>query len=86
MRTTVTLDDDVAAAVQRLARERGLSFKQALNTLLRTGLSSGTPTSRPYAVPSRALGLRPGVDLDKALRLVGELEDEETVRKLELRK
>jgi hypothetical protein len=85
MRTTVTLDDDVAAAVQRLARERGLPFKQALNALLRVGLSSGT-SSRPYAVPSRALGLRPGVDLDKALRLVGELEDEETVRKLELRK
>jgi hypothetical protein len=86
MRTTVTLDDDVAAAVQRLARERGLPFKQALNALLRVGLSSGTSTSKPYAVPSRALGLRPGVDLDKALRLVGELEDEETVRKLELRK
>jgi hypothetical protein len=86
MRTTVTLDDDVAAAVQRLARERGLPFKQALNALLRVGLASGTPTSKPYAVPSRALGLRPGVDLDKALRLAGELEDEEIVRKLELRK
>ncbi len=86
MRTTVTLDDDVAAAVHRLARERGLSFKEALNMLLRTGLSAGSPTSKPYAVASRPLGLRPGVDLDKALRLVGELEDEETVRKLELRK
>jgi hypothetical protein len=86
MRTTVTLDDDVAAAVQRLARERGLPFKQALNALLRVGLASGNTTSKPYAVPSRALDLRAGVDLDKALRLVGELEDEEIVRKLELRK
>ncbi len=36
MRTTVTLEDDVAAAVQRIARERGLSFEQALNSLLRS--------------------------------------------------
>ena len=31
-------------------------------------------------------GLRPGIDLEHALRLAGELEDAETVRKLELRK
>ncbi len=86
MRTTVTLDDDVAAAVQRAARERGVSFKDALNTLLRRGLRAAAPTVQPYTVPSRALGLRPNVDLDQALRLAGDLEDEEIVRKLELRK
>ncbi len=32
---------------------------------------------------SRRLGVRPGIDLDKALRLAGQLEDDETVRKLE---
>jgi hypothetical protein len=37
-------------------------------------------------LPTRRLGLCPGVDLDKALRLAGELEDDEVVRKLELRK
>jgi hypothetical protein len=86
MRTTVTLDDDVAAAVQRVASERGLSFKAALNTLLRAGLAPETASSRPYEVPSRPMGLRPGIDLDKALRLAGELEDEETIRKLQVRK
>lgn len=86
MRTTVTLDDDVAAAVQRIARERGLSFKAALNSLLRAGLSTSSPSSRAYSVPTRAMGLRPSVDLDKALRLAGELEDDELVRKLDLRK
>lgn len=86
MRTTVTLDDDVAAALQALAAERGLTFKQALNSTLRTGLSNPTKTSKPYRLPTRRLGLRAGVDLDKALRLSGELEDEHTLRKLELRK
>lgn len=86
MRTTVTLDDDVAAAVQRVARERGMSFKAALNMALRAGLAAGAPASRDYVAPARPLGLRPGVDLDKALRLAGSLEDEEIVRKLELRK
>jgi hypothetical protein len=37
-------------------------------------------------LPSRSLGLRPGVNIDKALSLAGELEDEEILRKLELRK
>jgi hypothetical protein len=35
-------------------------------------------------LPSRPMGLRAGVDLDKALRLADELEDVEIVRKLEL--
>jgi hypothetical protein len=50
-------------------------------------LATGTTGSRPsYRLTSRRLGLRPGVDLDHALHLAGELEDAETIRKLELRK
>ncbi len=86
MRTTVTLDEDVAAALQKVARERGLTFKQALNAAVRSGLAVGDERATPYRVPSRRLGLRPGIDLDKALALDGALEDEETVRTLELRK
>jgi hypothetical protein len=86
VRTTVTLDEDVAAALQALAAERGLSFKQALNDAVRAGLAGSGKRSKPYRLPTRRLGLRPGVDLDKALRLAGELEDDEVVRKLELRK
>ena len=40
----------------------------------------------PYTQPSRRLGVRPGIDFDKALRFGGELEDDEIARKLELRK
>lgn len=38
MRTTVTLADDVAAAVERLRRERSLGVSEAVNELIRTGL------------------------------------------------
>ncbi|MDP9408754.1 MAG: ribbon-helix-helix protein, CopG family [Actinomycetota bacterium] len=85
MRTTVTLDDDVAAELQRLARERGAAFKDVLNDVLRVGLGGGAAAS-PYRVPSRALGLQPGVDLTKALAVAAADEDAETLRKLALRK
>ena len=41
MRTTVTLDPDVAARLRRLARERGASFKATINETLRAGLEAG---------------------------------------------
>ena len=73
MRTTVTLDDDVAAAVTERSRERGESFTVALNETLRAGL--GMP-SRPRSsrMPSRALGMQPDVSLDRALSLAAALE------------
>lgn len=86
MRTTVTLDPDVAAKLKELAREGGVSFKEALNTSVRRGLQSGEASPRPYRLRPRRLGARPGVDLDKALTLAGELEDAEIRRKLSLRK
>lgn len=81
MRTTVTLDEDVAARLREVARERGVSFKEALNGAVRTGLGA-EPTARPYRVPARRMGLREGVDLDHALALAGQLEDEELIRRL----
>lgn len=85
MRTTVTLDPDVAAKLKQLARERGLSFKEALNTSVRRGIQSAE-APRPYRVSTRRLGVKPGVNLDRALGLAGEIEDAETLRKLALRK
>jgi hypothetical protein len=84
MRTTLTLDSDVADRLRALARERGLPFKQVVNAVLRRGLDEGS--REPFRVEARGLGLRPGVDLDQALELAARLEDEETLRKLELRK
>jgi hypothetical protein len=87
MRTTVTIDPELQTRVKELARERGVSFREALNDVLRRGLGRGThPGAQRYDVPARPLDLRPGIDLDKALSLAAELEDDEIVRKLELRK
>lgn len=85
MRTTVTLDEDVAARLQHLTRERRISFKEAINETLRAGLAGGR-AAREYRVPTYSLGVRPGIDLDRALQLDAALEDEEILRKLALRK
>ena len=86
MRTTVRIDPDLAARLRKAARERGISFREALNAALRRGLTARGPQSRAYRVPARPLGLRPEVNLDRALALAAAIEDEERVRKLELRK
>lgn len=85
MRTTITLDPDLAAKLRAMARERGISFKEAVNGAIRRGLARSLQ-AQPYRVPVRPMGLRRGIDLDQALQLAGELEDAETIRKLELRK
>jgi hypothetical protein len=84
MRTTVTLDDDLARALKRRAFERELPFKQVLNEAVRTGLASGGGERKPYRMkPGRPLRSRPGIDLVKASQLADQLEDEEIVRKLQ---
>ena len=45
MRTTVTLDDDVAAAVDLVRRERGVGLSEALNELVRRGMTSKSALS-----------------------------------------
>lgn len=79
MRTTVTLDPDTESLVRRLMQRRGISFKQALNDAIRAG-DREAPSSGPVT-RVRHLG-RPTVDLDRALQLSGELEDDEIVRKM----
>ncbi|MEO6120923.1 MAG: DUF2191 domain-containing protein, partial [Acidimicrobiales bacterium] len=76
----------VAAGLRSLARERDISFKEAINQAVRRGLKGDVGAAQRYTMPSRDMGLRPGIDLDRALGLVSELEDEEIVRKLGLRK
>jgi hypothetical protein len=79
MRTTVTLDDDVAAKLEELARRQRLSFKEVLNTVIRRGLSSATRSRAakvPYRVATFRSAFRPGVD---PLRL-NQLNDDIEVR------
>jgi len=89
VRTTITLDDDLAAALKEAAFRSKTSFKAVLNRALRAGLSRGAPARRPkrYRLdPVHLGGVVPGIDLDRALRLADALEDEALARKLELRK
>jgi len=87
MRTTVTLDPDVEALLRKLMRERGLSFKAALNQAVRDGLVRPKPArARPYRLKTSRMGFRPELRLDKALSLAAGLEDDEIARKLSLRK
>jgi len=57
MRTTVTLDDDVAAAVTRLRRERGVGVSEAINQLARAGLTVKRPRP-PFRQRSVPLNVR----------------------------
>lgn len=87
MRTTVELDPDVDIRLRAVARERGVTLRVVINDALRAGLRpAGTGAESAYVLPARRLGLRPGITIDKALALAGELEDEEIARKLDLRK
>jgi hypothetical protein len=80
VRTTITLDPDTRVLVERAMRERGLSFKDAVNEAIRAGLGPSTAAAGAYTTP-RDLG-SPRVDLTKALQLAGELEDDELARRL----
>jgi len=81
MRTTVTLDSDTEQIVRQRMTERRVSFKQALNDLVREGrgLADGL---HEFRTTTRSMG-RARVDLDKALRIAGELKDGDVARKLE---
>lgn len=79
MRTTVTLDPDTEQLVRRWMDERGVSFKQALNDAIRAG---ALPRTRlRFRTEVQSLG-SPTVDLDRALQVASDLEDEDLVRQL----
>lgn len=80
MRTTVTLDPDTAQLLRRRMKERGVSFKEALNDAIRAGAGSG-PAGKPFRTETAALG-ESRVNLDRALQIAADLEDDELVRKL----
>lgn len=56
MRTTLSLDDDVAAAIRRRQAERGTGFKQEVNDLLRAGLAADPPEAQDWEPPSVSVG------------------------------
>lgn len=68
MRTTLTLDEDVAARLKAEARRAGKPFKAIVNEKLRLGLDrdrKGRTSFPPFVVAARELGpVRPGLSLD----------------------
>jgi hypothetical protein len=59
MRTTLTLDDDVAAALEQLRKDRNISLKEAVNEAIRSGLQKlSTPRQKkaPFRTESHDLG------------------------------
>jgi len=68
VRTTLTLDDDVASLLNREVRRSGESFKQVVNRFLRLGLNAAKqPTRKPFRVKPLNLGLPPFEKVEELL-------------------
>ena len=76
MRTTLTLDDDVQARLEREARREGKSFKEIVNYYLRLGLMArqAYEPRRKFTVRARPMDRREGLSAARVARLVEELE------------
>jgi hypothetical protein len=77
MRTTLTLDDDVAAKLKAESRRAGRPFRAVVNDTLRRGLATRRVTARrrPFKIAARDLGsLKPGLVLDNIGDLLEQLE------------
>jgi hypothetical protein len=89
MRTTLTLDDDVADRLRERSRATGSSFKEVVNDAIRAGLQASSRPGTPepaFRVLPRPGPFRAGVDLLHLNRLNDELETEAFVERFERRK
>lgn len=73
MRTTVRLDDDVAAAAERLRRERHIGLGEAVNELARAGLAHRNAERKPFRQRTASVGLR--VDVSNVAEVLEVLDD-----------
>jgi hypothetical protein len=78
VRTTITLDADTAQLIRKWMRERGVTFKEAVNDAIRAGASA--PGVEPFRTETASLG-ESRVSLDRALQVASALEDDDLVRK-----
>jgi hypothetical protein len=77
MRTTLTLDDDVAAKLKAESRSARRPFREVVNETLRRGLASQRSTAHrePFKVTARDLGeIKPGISLDNIAELIEQVE------------
>lgn len=78
MRTTLTIDDNLYRLIRDLSRREGKSFKQAVNDLLRRGLSEEKkPEKRaPFRVEAKHCGFQPGIDIARLNQISDDIEIE----------
>jgi hypothetical protein len=76
MRTTLTLDDDVAAKLAADSRKSGRSFKETVNHYLRLGLNAKKQAAdrKPFKVRAQSLGTTPGLNYDDIAGLIEQIE------------
>jgi hypothetical protein len=79
MRTTLTLDPDVAQLVEDAVHRERRPMKQVINDALRRAFAAQRPAAAPYRLVGHESRLRPGFDLTGFNRLADELEDEAIV-------
>ena len=80
MRTTLTLDDDVAARLEQERRRRGLSFRDIVNDVMRAGLDAvGQPRPGASRFRTRGFDLGPSIagSLDNVEEVLSRAEGEE---------
>ncbi len=79
MRTTLTLDPDVAAKAKRSAARLGKPFKSVINSALRIGLDEvlKPAAAKPYRSKPLPLGLKPGFSYDNIAELIAQVEGED---------
>jgi hypothetical protein len=72
IRTTVSLDEDVLERVREVSKQRGTSFKETLNGLIREGLISAQskPDRSAFRIVPSPVGLRPGLSYDDVEQLI----------------
>lgn len=84
MRTTLTLDDDLAARLSDMAHRSRRPFKEVVNSTIRQGLGLAEKgvAVKPFRVKGHPLGLRPGLDDRRLNQLVDELEADSAAARL----
>lgn len=84
MRTTLTIDNDIADYLREQCRLHERSFKQVVNETLRRGMSpsANEKPRKPFKVKTFSSGYAPGVDRLKLNQLMDELDDEYYEKKL----
>ncbi|MBN1959958.1 MAG: hypothetical protein JW841_03355 [Deltaproteobacteria bacterium] len=87
MRTTIDINDDLMLELKNRSFTSGDSLKKVINRIIRLGLNTAKQSSpQKYVLPEFSMGTPQYYSLDRSLGLADELETEELIRKISLRK